>query len=104
MKISGDYLFAFALITSIACVTWIDWELQKRLDMAQTHAHFTVAIKTARQNISPDMKKLVSFSESSLPTMQGAPSNTGEWISLFATHANLAPGGGPAYIVNQTGN
>jgi hypothetical protein len=46
----------------------------------------------------------MSFSDNGIPTMEGAPSNTGEWISLFSTRATSVPGGGPAYIVNRDGS
>ena len=45
-----------------------------------------------------------SFTADGVPTTGGLPNNTGEWIALFSRITSTAPNGGPAYIVNRTGN
>ena len=69
-------------------------QMESRINMARTHANFTGALKIAENNLNARLSgKSIDL-----------PNNTGEWIELFNAQAESAPGGGPAFIVNNKGN
>ena len=104
------YMFMIlGILSMVLGLAWMKSAIDGRLSMALTHAHFTQAVRTATKNIGTrqDTSSVTgtrSFTADGVPTTGGLPNNTGEWIALFSRITSTAPNGGPAYIVNRTGN
>ncbi|MEM7097262.1 MAG: hypothetical protein AAF541_03310 [Pseudomonadota bacterium] len=97
---STKKLIGLGLCFSLSVVFVIETsrQVQMRLGMVQTHIAYTEAYR-----ISRDM-----LVQHSVGAQEQAPESSGAWISRIKTNTNdsihLAPGGGPAFILNNQGN
>ena len=108
-RISHTGLIVILSMAVAGLVVWTKQSIDSRLAMARAHAHYTVAIQTAKQNIAPqaravDTQYTHTYTSDGVPTVARQLNNTGAWIELLNTRSSRAPLGGPAYVVNSSGN